>query len=393
MKILHVISSLKLEAGGVAQGVLSLSSHYPKFGVQATAVTMDEIDDLLPDELELEVVRLGKGKLGAFSYNPRLGEWLKNNVTDFDAVIVDGLWQYQGYIVKKILSKLNVPYYVYTHGMLDPWFKKEYPLKHLKKYIYWLLMQERVLRNARSVLFTCEDEKLLARESFRPYEVREKVVGYGADITAVASSAEPKDFYRQYPSLIGKRIFLFLSRIHEKKGCDLLIQAFAKIADLDNTIQLVIAGPDQSGWRVELEKLAEELKVDERITWTGMLEGAEKWGALKAAEVFILPSHQENFGIAVAEALAVGTPVLISNKVNIWREVSEFEAGLVANDDLKGTIEILKHWLDLNIDSKERMIANSLKCFQEKFEMEKACRNLVDLLKADLNSKCFSNRG
>ncbi|MFC3200252.1 glycosyltransferase [Alteromonas oceani] len=384
MKILHVISSLKLEAGGVAQGVLSLSSHYPKFGVQATAVTMDEIDDLLPDELNLKVVRLGKGKLGAFSYNPKLGEWLKSNATDFDAVIVDGLWQYQGYIVNKILSKLDVPYYVYTHGMLDPWFKKEYPVKHLKKYIYWLLMQERILRNASSVLFTCEDERILARESFRPYKVRERVVGYGADITAVASSAEPKDFYEKFPSLIGKRIFLFLSRIHEKKGCDLLIQAFAKLAYLDETIHLVMAGPDQTGWRVELEKLAEELKIDERITWTGMLAGTKKWGALKAAEVFILPSHQENFGIAVAEALAVGTPVLISNKVNIWREVAEFEAGVVANDDLQGTIKILRYWLDLDKESKERMIVNSLKCFQEKFEMEKACRNLVDLLKADI---------
>ncbi|CAN8139490.1 Transferase [uncultured Thiomicrorhabdus sp.] len=383
MKILHVISSLSLEGGGPAQGVRNLTSYYAEQGVSATVLCLDDPEDNLGNTEHLEVVTLGKGK-GVFAYHSGMVNWIKLNVEQFDAVVVHGLWQYPGLAVLKALKNSSIPYYVFPHGMLDPWFKHTYPLKHLKKYVFWFLGQYPVLKHAKSVLFTCEEEKLLARESFWPYQVREVVVNYGTTLTEIAKTAKPDDFYELYPELQEKRLFLFLSRIHEKKGCDLLIEAFAEFARQDADLHLVIAGPDQTGWQADLEMLATDLGIADRITWTGMLKDEKKWGAIKAAEVFVLPSHQENFGIAVAEALAVGTPVLISNKVNIWLEIEEMNAGLVADDSLEGAQQLFKEWGALSNDAKAHMKTNTLECFKAKFDIRQASINLITLIKQDL---------
>jgi hypothetical protein len=132
MKILHVISSLNLEGGGPAQGVRNLTSFYADMGISPTVLTLDNPDDNLGSIDHLEVVRLGKGK-GIFSYHPGLVTWLKQHVHEYDAVIVHGLWQYHGYAVYKALKESNISYYVFPHGMLDPWFKHEYPLKPVKR--------------------------------------------------------------------------------------------------------------------------------------------------------------------------------------------------------------------------------------------------------------------
>lgn len=382
MKILHVIPSFSLEAGGVAQGVRSLTKFYAQENVKATVVCLDDPQENLAEAEHLEVIALGKGK-GVFSYHSGLIDWLKIHSSKFDAVVVEGLWQYHGFAVYKALKHSLVPYYVFTHGMLDPWFKHTYPLKHVKKYLFWFFAQYAVLKHAKAVLFTCEDEKLLARESFWPYRVREEVVGYGTSITELAKTTRPGDFYKKHPELEGKRLFLFLSRIHEKKGCDLLIQAFAKVAKSNPDLHLVMAGPDQTGWQADLEKLVHDLNITDQVTWTGMIRDEIKWGAIKAAEAFVLPSHQENFGIAVAEALAVGKPVLISNKVNIWREIQEANAGLVETDTLDGTVNLFTRWLALSGEQKAKIQSSTVPCFKDKFDMAQATKNLIKLIKMD----------
>jgi glycosyltransferase involved in cell wall biosynthesis len=383
-KVLHIISSLNLEGGGPAQGVRNLTSYYSELGAIPTVLTLDNLDTELGNTEHLEVIRLGQGN-GVFSYHPKLVSWLTENAHKFDAVIVHGLWQYHGYAVYKALKNTSIPYYVFPHGMLDPWFKNEYPLKHLKKIAYWWLAQYRVLKHAKAVLFTCSEEQILARESFWPYKLNEEVVNYGTALTELAKKSRPGNFLAQFPNLKNKRIFLFLSRIHVKKGCDLLIKAFADAAKNNPDLHLVMAGPDQTGWQAELEALANKLGVAEQITWTGMLKNEQKWGAIKAAEVFILPSHQENFGIVVAEALAVGTPALISDKVNIWREIKEMNAGLVADDTLEGTKELIQAWLNFSDEQKQTIQKNTVICFEQKFDISQASKNLVNLLRDNQN--------
>jgi len=125
--------------------------------------------------------------------------------------------------------------------------------------------------------------------------------------------------------------------------------------------------------------MASELGLTDRVVWTGMIEGAVKWGAFRSAEVFILPSHQENFGLAVAEALACETPVLISNKVNIWREIAGDKAGLVGEDDQAGVDAMLAEWAALSEAERGAMRRNALDCFQTHFQMETLLRRLDQL--------------
>jgi glycosyltransferase involved in cell wall biosynthesis len=206
------------------------------------------------------------------------------------------------------------------------------------------------------------------------------VVNYGAAAPSAEKGAQESSFFALHPKLKGKRIALFLGRIHAKKGCDLLIEAFSEVLARDPDWRLVIAGPDQVGWQATLTELAREKSVEHLITWPGMISGDVKYGAIKAAEVFVLPSHQENFGIAVAEALGCGTPVLISEKVNIWREVQQDGAGIVARDDLAGTCSLLRSWIKMSPQQRSTMREKARSCFERRFHIEKAAESLVRVL-------------
>jgi glycosyltransferase involved in cell wall biosynthesis len=269
--------------------------------------------------------------------------------------------------------------------MLDPWFKRNYPLKHLKKLMYWQWAEYRLLRDARAVLFTSEEERVQARQSFRRYRAREVVVDYGTSAPPVDAERLRELFLSEYPSLRGKRLLLFLGRVHEKKGCDLLIEAFARIAESNNLLQLVIAGPDQTGWVAKLKVLARALNVSDRVTFAGMLRGESKWGAFYASEAFVLPSHQENFGIAVAEALGCALPVLISDKVNIWREVEADGAALVAADTAEGTERSLRRWLTLSESERAGMRTRAAQSFARRFTADVTAHSLIKVIQGTVS--------
>ena len=362
--------------GGVIEGVRLTCEVLRQTGHQAEIVCAD--DPLAPwlSAFTFPVYALGPSLL-QYGYAPRLLPWLRENTAHYDVVIVNGLWQYASFAVWRALHGTKIPYFVYTHGMLDPWFKRTYPLKHLKKCFYWPWGEYRVLRDAKAVLFTCEEEKLLARQSFGLYQAHEVVVSYGTNGPTGDAEAQRAAFLAQYPALAGKRLLLFLSRIHVKKGCDLLIEAFGRVAASDPALHLVMAGPDAADWRPELERQAQALGVGDRITWPGMLKGDLKWGAFFAAEAFVLPSHQENFGIAVVEALACGLPVLISDKVNIWREIEGDGAGLVAPDTAAGAEDLLRRWSALSPEAKAAMRPAARLCFERRFEIGRAVANLL----------------
>lgn len=387
MKILQVISTMNPTSGGPIQGVKDLVAHNALLGVETEIAVLDDPDNSpWLDEMTAPIFALGP-RTRKYAYSPSLLPWLSANANNYDAVIVNGLWQYDGYAVWKALRDSKTPYFVFTHGMLDPWFRHTYPLKHLKKWLYWPWGQYPVLRDASAVLFTCEEERILARQSFWLYKCNEVVVGYGTSRPLGDTGQQRALFLAKFPELEGKRLFLFLSRIHEKKGCDLLIEAFAKVAKQDQALHLVMAGPDQTGWKRELAARSRNLGIGNRITWTGMVSGDLKWGAFHAAEAFVLPSHQENFGVVVAEALACGVPTLISDKVNIWREIKADGAGIVTADTLAGATELFEKWLGMDATAQAEMREKALTCFASRFEIGKAAQNLVDVIMDSANAR------
>jgi glycosyltransferase involved in cell wall biosynthesis len=358
-----------------------MGSELELLGHVVEVVTLDDPSAAYVREFPLKVHAAGP-PLGGYGYTKNLVPWLKRHASEYDAVVVNGLWRYHAFGTWRALLDSGVPYYVYTHGMLDPWFKSAYPLKHLKKWLYWPWADYRVLRDARAVLFTSEEERLGSRQSFWLYRAHEREVAFG-------TSAPPSDgvglrelFLAANQGLRDRRVLLFLGRIHFKKGCDLLIRAFAAMVKREPTLHLVMAGPDPTGWTPALKELAAQLGAVDRISWPGMLQGEMKWGAFYAAEAFVLPSHQENFGIAAAEALGCGIPVLLSNKVNIWREVEKAGAGLVDADTEVATRRVLTRWLDLTADERGQIALRARELYQNRFTARAMAQGLVSVIES-----------
>lgn len=381
MKLLRILPTLDPVAGGPAAAARMIDEEWVRQGNSVTVLTLDAPGADYLQDYPCKVVALGPSR-GGYRYNRLLTPWLRQHAPEFDAVIVDGIWQYHAFGAWRALAGGPTPYFVFTHGMLDPWFKKTYPAKHLKKWAYWPWADYRVLRDAAAVLFTCEEERLLASQSFWLYRCTEEVVAFGTRDNPAGAAGEQlaQRFVGKYPELKEKSLLLFLSRIHEKKGCDLLIQAFARSARSRPDLHLIMAGPDQTGWKTNLRELAQAQGVADRITWTGMLQGEDKWGAMHAAEAFCLPSHQENFGIVVAEALSCGTPVLISDKVNIWREVAHDHAGIVKSDTVDGCHDSLESWLSMSMHEKQVMRMSARRSFENRFRIERVAEGLLETM-------------
>jgi len=391
MNILHLIVSIDPQSGGTVEGVRRLYGALLELGHPGDVLCLDAPDTAFVHEFPGQVHALGP-VTSTYAYTPALVPWLKSHAARYDAVIVHGLWQYPGLAVRQVLVRPGMPpYFVFTHGMLDPWFKRRYPLKHLKKWLYWPWGEYRVLRDAAAVLFTCEEERISARQSFWLYQCNEVVSSFGTSDVPAGGEALATCFLDAHPILRGKRLILFLGRIHEKKGCDLLLEAFARTCPRMPDIHLVMAGPDSQGWGATLRARAVQLGIAHRISWTGMLAGEHKWGAFYASDVFCLPSHQENFGVAVAEALACGLPALMSDKVNIWREIQTDAAGLIAPDTLEGTERLLHGWLSMWPAERSAMRLAARRCFERRFRMERVAENVVRIIEQAHNDIPFTN--
>ena len=385
MRILHAVHSANPAGGGVIEAINQLSRVHREHGHLADIVSLDAPDAAWLQDVPLPVRALGPG-CSSYGYAPKLASWLRENRKSYDVVVVNGLWQYVGFAVRRALVGTGTPYVVFPHGMLDPWFKHTYPLKHVKKAFYWPMGEYRVLRDARAVIFTSDEERRLARQSFRPYRCREAVSHLGTAVRSGDAMRQRAAFHSSIPGVAGKRLLLFLGRLHEKKGCDLLLRAFAQVRSecgQDGKLHLVMAGPSANpSYLSRLKAMAAGLFPNEEppISWTGMLAGDAKWGAYHAADIFLLPSHQENFGFSVVEALSCRLPVLISNKVNIWREIQEDGAGLVEEDSLDGTVNLMRRWYSVEAGSRDAMRASALSCFLSRFESERAAVHLIELL-------------
>ena len=350
--------------------------------------------------------QLGPAK-NPWRYSPQLMPWLSSNLERFDIVIAQGLWLYPSFAAWRAVNRHRArlrqrppAFFVMSHGMLDPWFQRDSSrrLKAIRNWLYWKIVERKVVNGADGVLFTCEQELLLARETFRGYSPKREInVGYGVPEPPAFSNEMTIALDKLCPRSNTKPYLLFISRIHPKKGVDLLLGAYARFIETAerhgaSIPDLMIAGPTDSAYSQSMVALAKKLNLNVQIGATrvdgsgpvvhfpGMLQGDAKWGAFYGCDAFILPSHQENFGIAVAEALTCSKPVLISNQVNIWREIQTMGAGFVANDSEEDTHEMLTHWFQLSEAERLGMRQQARKCYAQHFNMQACAERMANQL-------------
>jgi glycosyltransferase involved in cell wall biosynthesis len=394
MNLLHIIDTLSPVKGGPPEAVRQLVSAYVAIGGDVELITLDNPTAAFLQDVPCPIHALDQKYLGRYAFSPRLWNWLGENAERFDGMIMNGIWSFPGLALRHAALRAGKPYGIFAHGALDPWFNRQYPLKHLKKRLYWPI-QHAILRDASAVFFTSEVERDLARSSFRTANWNSIVVPYGiTDPMANWSQSDSllEELHRALPALRGRHFLLFLARIHKKKGCDLLVEAFAKLAPQARDVDLVIAGPDQEGMEASLKNLTEQLGIGNRVHWPGLIGGRVKWGALMACDAFVLPSHQENFGISVVEALSVGRPVLISNQVNIWPEIEAHGVGLVDEDTREGTERLLRRWFDLSPSGRDAMAARARPCFFARFEMSHTAAMIRDFFSSIKDRKREEDR-
>jgi glycosyltransferase involved in cell wall biosynthesis len=380
MKILRVIASVHPAQGGPIAGLRASALLHRAMGHETEIVSLDPPNGDHVTAFPFKVHALGPVPR-RYGYTPRLGQWFSAHADRFDVAVVHGLWNHAVVGGGHALIRAKVPYVVFTHGMMDPWFRGAYPVKHLAKQLFWWGLQGRVLAGAGRVLFTSQEEMRLAGGAFRGHRHRREVIAYGAAAPGPSDLASGVAAMRAAcPALGDAPYLLFLGRIHAKKGADILIDAFCAIAAARPDLHLVIAGPDETGLAAGLAARATAHGFGARAHFPGLLTGSAKWGAFLGAEAFVLPSHQENFGIAVAEALACGRPVIVSDKVNIWREVEAAGAGIVAPDTVAGFRSALARWAGCGPEQRAAMATATQACYQRHFRPETAAAALARLL-------------
>jgi len=330
MKILHVIASLGARTGGPAKACLDMARAVARRGHDVTILTTTRA--LAPGEGE-SLQSWARAAGVALTIFPQqwpqtlatswpLAAALDRTVPGMDVVHLHSLYLFHDWAAARACRRAGVPYLLRPHGTLDPYLWRRSRWK--KAPIEWLF-QNRVLREAAAIHYTAEEEGRLAA----PYVQGAPgvVIPNGINPEDYAALPAPGGFRARHPEIGGRRILLFLSRLNFKKGLDVLIPAFARAGLPD--WQLVLAGPDD-GMEPQARAWAAEHGIADRVSFPGMLVGADKLAAFRDAEAFVLPSYSENFGIAIVEAMACGLPVLISDRVNIWREIEAAGAGAVA---------------------------------------------------------------
>lgn len=388
MKILNVIVSMDPVSGGTSQGLRNIIPALQNIGVVNEVVCFDDPASKFIEKDNFITHAIGPAK-GPYAYTEKLKPWLLQNLGRFDAVIIQGVWLHNSfgtYSAWKKYKKDNASapkLFLMTHGMLDPYFQKakERKLKAIRNWLFWKLFESKVVNGIDGVLFTCQEELLLARQTFTPYKpVRELNVGYGISAVPQFRPEMKMAFNEKCPQIANKPYFLFISRVHPKKGVDILINAYLHLKKSNNLPALVIAGPGlETQYGQEMLQLAGN---DNDIFFPGMISGDSKWGAFYGSEAFVLPSHQENFGIAVVEAMACSKPVIISNQINIWREINDGHGGIVEDDIPAGVNSMFERWLQMTHLQKTEMGTNAKEIYEKFFSIDKAASQLVKAIEA-----------
>lgn len=342
MRILHVISSIDPRAGGTASAAMGLAQAQARIDENVTVLST-----FGPEGRPETAAHLQKAGVAIRLVGPAHGPQLRHAdlaavvdgaVASSEIVHIHALWEQIQHLAARACQRLQRPYVISPHGMLDPWSLRQH---RWRKRLYMILRMRGNLERAAAVHFTTQMEmKLAERLRLRSPTIVEPL---GLDTQEFHDMPGPEVFRARFPAVGQRPIVLFLGRLHSKKGLDLLIPAFAQATPAD--AMLVIAGPDTDGYRETVEAMLNCRGLRERAFFTGMLHGRERIEALAAADLFVLPSYQENFGIAVIEAGAAGVPVVISDQVNIHDQVTSNALGSVVPTQVAPLAEQLTRWL------------------------------------------------
>lgn len=314
MKILQVLPFFTPARGGSVTAPYSLSKHLAERGHEVTIFTTDfELDKGYVHSLD-GVVRVVPfhciANIGLMLISPEMKKQLKEEIRDFDVIHMHNFRSYQNIVVRQYAKKYNVPYILQARGSVLPFFQKQ----RLKK-IFDIFFGYKILKDASKVVALTTTET----EQYKKMGVDEdkiEIVPNGIDLSEYDNLPKRGEFRKKYLIREDEKVILYLGRIHKIKGIDLLVEAFSDLIKELDDIRLVIVGPDD-GFLSSLKRQIEDLKIGDRILFTGPLYERDKLKAYVDADVYVLPSIYETFPNTVLEACVCGTPVIVTDRCGI----------------------------------------------------------------------------
>jgi glycosyltransferase involved in cell wall biosynthesis len=355
MKILQIVPSISLVYGGPSQMVLGLSSALVKAGVAITIATTDSNGDVGQAPLDVplgvpvaqngyEIYYFRCSPFRRYKFSIELLQWLYKNARTYELAHIHALFSPVSSCSAAIARSQQLPYILRPLGTLDP---ADLQKKRQLKRLYAAVLERPNLAGAAAIHFTSEQE---AKTSERFNTVnRDVVLPLGVSLPPSASNS----IHEKYGIPKNKPILLFMSRIDPKKGLDLLLPA---LENLESELQLVVAGgnPQDPGYEATIRDRIQHSSLKDKTSIVGFVTGSEKTALLEAADLFVLPSYYENFGIAVAEAMSVGTPVVISDQVHIWQDIERSHSGWIAQCNIASLTQVLKEALANRTEQLQR---------------------------------------
>lgn len=353
LSVAVLVDTIAAQYGGPAYSVRRLWQSALDLGVQITVQSTDSfrVPETAADQAQwqpLDCRRWPAIGIKGLGHMRNMSADIESCLTNGSSVISQhGLWLQYGRVAKNLGKTKSVPVIIHTHGMLEPWALAR---SRWKKWIAGRLWEYENLRRAHCLRVTSAEEL----KSVRNFGLKNPValIPNGIDVSDFENLPARKEAEGLLPALKDKRVLLFLSRLHPKKGLPLLLQAWRKLGNERRDWLLAIAGPDQPGYLDELKRMADEMDLKDSVRFTGTLFGPEKLAAYALADLFVLPSYSENFGVAVAEALSAGVPV-IATKGTPWRGLKEHRCGWWIDNDGETLAETLREALS----SAERDLA------------------------------------
>ncbi len=339
MRILVIAEDIAPSTGGGRAGILGICKGLVQRGHQvilyATNTDGSKTRDVPPGAPTLEEgveVHFYPAQTVIWGYelSRPMVRALKHGVVQADLVLIHSLYRFTSTVAAHYCRKFKVPYILRPHGTLDPFLV--YRRRWFLKWAYINLFEKRNFNSAAAIQYSSRIEEEMTRQ-FMTVTSPSLVIPEGIDLENFAKLPPRGMFRARYPETAGKVLILFLSRFHQKKGIELLIDAFARAKSRGTDAHLVLAGSGDSDYVKRVSQKVRDAGLSGCTTITGQLSEEDKFAALADADLFVLPSFGENFGLAVVEAMACGLPVLISDKVGIWPEIAEAEAGMVTPCD------------------------------------------------------------
>jgi glycosyltransferase involved in cell wall biosynthesis len=328
LRVLHVVPALAERYGGPSAATVGMCRALREAGVDVVIATTDadggsRLDvpiETLTRWQGVPTVFFARARSEAFKWSPALARWLRRHVGEFDVVHAHAVFSHSTVAAGRACRAAGVPYLVRPLGTLDPWSLGRHAYR---KRLLLALGLRAVLARAAALHYTTAEEHRLAERAL-PTLPRGVVVPLGLDA-----------MWFDAPRVERRNQLVVMSRLDPKKGIDVAIRAFqASAVAREGGWRLVIAGAGEAAYEGHLRRLAGDAAVRDRVTFTGWLQGEHRVELLSRSRLFLLPSHQENFGIAVVEAMACGTPVLVSPGVNLADEILAAGAGWVAGNAL-----------------------------------------------------------